>query len=507
VVLLCLFIVGAVAVYVVGSKHAVNTQLEATLTGDQGTTRVRLKTETNPVSPGCGCMEPAFGTLAWYGMAVPSDGFELSVDPPKRASTRWALEGIAPGQDVVDWLGAPDHSLEMEVVGYVEEQRVRLFKGRVAYFLLLADHAVRVSQPEKNPYAALLPAAEGETTFKSRDASRSGCCGRLDVSSTAPASPALTGLLQTGGEAGASNKSHLPAPPEHTEEEGEFEPAPPPPRFRQRGPMIDVLGPKLTFEFEGEHRHPTVWAGLQQIPVPQNAENVEVKVTTPYALRLIPHPARPRWLSELPNHYQELRKFAARNHESEALKHLALGPRAQGRFIETEALPAYKVSMSAVDVPSEQRWHRFEARSSANDSTKPFLSVSKWEQAYTAVYGFPPVSKLPEVGIFGPITEFSSNAVRGTVLSSGKVAPVALGQHLELRSHEGMEAGKYRFTPLISGGLAGEQASISGPAAAILDGKPMTRAWWLPWLLGVLTAAVVSLAVEGLVAWIRRAKS
>jgi hypothetical protein len=503
--LLGIAIASLVGLYVWGSQHAVATHLEASLSANQGTTTVRLNAETDAVSPGCGCYEPAFGKLAWYGMALPSDGFNLSLEassPEKVTHHEWALEGIAPQQDVVDWAGVPDHSLEMTVFGYVHEHRRKLFRGRVGYFLLLAQHAIRVQQSPRYPYAALLPAANGATTFVSKDAARPGCCGQLDITSTAPA----RGSLPSGPESKSQAATTSAAPPEgeaSEAEEAEEESAPEPVDIAQRGPMVDVLGPSVSFEFEGGR--PLIWAGLEQVRLPSSASGFEVKIQTPFSVRLIPHPVRREWRDRLPTAFVTMFKQAARRKEIDFLKELTLGPRAQGRFLATESLPAYTVRLSELAVPSEVSWHSFESRSSANVSIKPFIGASKWDEEVTAIYGLPPVSKLPEVGIFGPVGLFESDAVRGDLLSGGHITPVALGQSVKLSSTAGLDAGQYRFTPLVSAGVPGEEAQIAGSASAIVGGSPTTRGWWLPWLLGALTAAIVSLAVEAIVAWIRKA--
>jgi hypothetical protein len=62
-------------------------------------------------------------------------------------------------------------------------------------------------------------------------------------------------------------------------------------------------------------------------------------------------------------------------------------------------------------------------------------------------------------------------------------------------------------TPLVSAGPPTELTAIAGNAAISIGGSPTTRYWWLPFLVGVVTAAVVSLAVEGLVAWVRHGQT
>jgi hypothetical protein len=111
------------------------------------------------------------------------------------------------------------------------------------------------------------------------------------------------------------------------------------------------------------------------------------------------------------------------------------------------------------------------------------------------------------VGVFGRVTALSSAAMRGQIVSGTKSTPIARGQQLSVSSAHGVDAGTYRFTPLVSAGVPAEETSISGRAKISIGGRPVTRVWWLPWLLGLIAAAIVSLLVEGLVTWVRHAQS
>jgi hypothetical protein len=60
----------------------------------------------------------------------------------------------------------------------------------------------------------------------------------------------------------------------------------------QRGPMVDVLGPTITFQFSSGSGL-QVFAARQQISGFSPGDGVDISITTPFSLRLIPQPASP----------------------------------------------------------------------------------------------------------------------------------------------------------------------------------------------------------------------
>ena len=125
----------------------------------------------------------------------------------------------------------------------------------------------------------------------------------------------------------------------------------------------------------------------------------------------------------------------------------------------------------------------------------------------TTTFGLPPVSTTPEIGVFGRISHLASDSVTGSVVSGSSATPVSRGQKLLLESRRGVDSGKNRPAPLISSGQPTENADLAGTAAVRIDGRSLSHLWWLPWLLGAIGAAVVSVVVEGLLSWAGRGTS
>jgi hypothetical protein len=126
--------------------------------------------------------------------------------------------------------------------------------------------------------------------------------------------------------------------------------------------MIDVLGPTVSFGIEDAHVR--LWAGVEPVHGLHDGDRIGIQVTTPYSLRLIPHPAQLDWVADVPGTWKRL-LGAMRGGDKRAIAEAEQGPRAQGRFLLTEPLPAYSVRMGDVEVPADETWRRFARRSAA----------------------------------------------------------------------------------------------------------------------------------------------
>jgi hypothetical protein len=457
--------------YLVGTKLSSDKPVEFDFTSEPGKTTIGLASEPHAVSPGCGCMYPDFGKLPWYGMSVPSDRFDLgvaasdySVDPHL-----WALTAMAPGPDETNWLGVPTQSLQMKVMVYRNGRQRTIFNKRATHFVLWTHHRVEVTQPPHNPYAAVLPAANGSTTFRSHEASRSELGGSIDISTSTPERPTFV----------SSGPDHLN------------------PEMMQRGPMIDVLGPRIRFSTRYS-RGLRLWAALHEIKGFKPGDLVTVVMRVPFSLRLIPSPVQLDWKVDLPGAWPMIREEG---------DNTPGGPRAQGRFLLTEPLPPYVVNLRNVSVPSASSWHRFARRSAHHVVVKPMLQVApmdRW-QAIVEQYGLPPVSKRAQIGVFGRISYFESNDVSGRAVIGSKARPIATGTTVSFHSHDGLGAGVYRLTPLVSSGQTTDLATISGAATVTIGGDAVTHVAWPSLIpLAPIEGAIVGLIVAGVFAWARK---
>jgi hypothetical protein len=473
------FLVVLLAAYLIGRDVSMTRKLDLSVRADQGRTSLALAPELNAVSPGCGCADPQFGELAWYGMSIPSEGFDLNVaSRPARDVDRhrWALEALAPEQDIVDWYQSPVHSLAMRVVAERNEHRVTLFAGRVSHLVLVARGSVTVEQSRRNPYAALLPAANGVTSFDSEAGARADEGGLVQVHSDAPARSSADAIFN---------------PNFHGT-----------PDVQQRGPMIDVLGPTVHLRVE-DATGASVQAGLRAIPGVRRGDSLDITLSTPFSVRLIPHPLELNWWADLPGQWGRLRREAEHNHELR--EQASFGPEAQGRFILSEALPPYSVRLANLRVPETRVWRRFAARSESKSLIPPMLGSDPADRHGLVVsdYGLPPVTPVREIGVFGHVTKLTASSLSGTADVGSDSTPIGSGQRVEMRSHSGLSAGRFRLTPLISEGEPTEQADISGTGKLTLDGTLLTRISWLPWVLGAIAAAVLGFLVHAFLSWVR----
>ncbi len=194
---------------------------------------------------------------------------------------------------------------------------------------------------------------------------------------------------------------------------------------------------------------------------------------------------------------------------AEVQRDTELGPTLTGRFVVTEPLPAYSVEMSNVLVPEESTWASFANRSAHHTVISSMLKgdPEDGDAFETTAFGLPPVSATPEVGAFGRVTQFSSNVLSGQLIVGSSSSAIARGELVSLDSDRGVDAGKYRYTPLISAGEPTELASIAGEARVSVDGTPRTRLVWLTWLAGAIGAGLIAMLLQGLLAWVHRGKA
>ena len=465
--------------YLVGQKISVARELDLSVRADQGRTSLALAPELDAVSPGCGCADPHFGELAWYGMSIPSEGFELSVaSKPAQKIDRhlWALEALAPEQDVVDWYQSPAHSLEMNVVAERDEHRVSLFSGRISHLVLATSSTVTVEQSQSNPYAALMPAANGITSFDSEAGARPDEGGSVQIHSSVPARPSAYGIFRP-----------------HFHETT---------AVAQRGPMIDVLGPTIHLRIENA-TGTTVRAGLRTVDGIKRHDSLDILLKTPYSIRLIPHPVQLGWWAKLPETWSHILHEA--KYRQQSREQAAFGPEAQGRFVLAQPLPAYSVRLANVHVPEKQIWSRFAARSESKSLIPPMLGSDSADRYgfLTLDYGLPPVTPAREIGVFGHITQLTANSLDGTAAIGSHLTSINSGQITQMHSQHGLSAGRYRLTPLVSEGEPTELAEVTGDGHLSVDSTVLTNISWLRWLLGAIALTVLGLIVHEFLSWIR----
>lgn len=461
--------------YYVGENLKVEQDVELAISADQGEATVAIAAEESGVSPGCGCQHPNFGKLDWTGLALPSEGFRLGVAaaPADNVSGGlWQLTAMAPDAGRIDWYAAPYATLDMRVTVNREGRSLRLFDGRTTFLQVIGGAPVEVEQDRRFPYAALLPAAGGETTTISRSPARPGGGGSLDVDTSAPRRDADFGNdISDGGV-----------------------------EVTQRGPMIDVIGP-TTFRIERAESS-QIYAGKQLIRGVLPNDEVTVRLRTPYSLRLFPSPAPQRWADAQPTIWRK--ELAKSDAPAQARREARRGPALTGRNIIDYPLPEFAVHLSRLSVPDERSWSSFATRSAEKVTMRPLLSPSPHDSYIIGSFGLPPVSARPEVGIFGRMTHYESDAVRGEMVVDSHASRISDGEKVSVDSSDGLDAGNYRFTPLISAGVPTEEAAIAGEAEVVVDGDPLTTLGWLRWVAGAIAAALIALAITAIVSWVSR---
>ncbi len=440
--------------YIPGSQH-----VELDIKAGQGTTSFSLAPEIKAVSPGCGCPHPEWGKHHWEGMSVPSKGFRLDVDsqPSDEIDPElWSLTAMAPNTGPINWYGEPNRAIWIDVEAHKPNGWWKtLFYGATSYFMLWTSDPVTTRQSQKYPYAAVLPAAGGSTTFTSHEPSRNQWADFVDISTTAPARAS--------------------ADPEDAQLDTEIS---------QRGPMVDVLGPEVTLSTRYS-KQSRLWASQKEIKRAHPGQRVTIKIYTPFAVRLIPHPVPLGWSSKVTEATKKgfMNLFGGETADSEK------EPRGRGRIQLVDALPSYTVRMSHIQPPGLS-WPSFAAHSETQDLVAEMMGVTALDplpsEVWHSSYGLPPVTTRPQIGVFGRITNFKSTSVGGTAVIGSSVRAIPRGEELHFESSEGLEAGQYHFTPLVSSGQETADTSIFGVATIFVGGDLASHPDWMP--LGLISA-------------------
>lgn len=481
VVILIACCIGIGAIYF-AFKHVSGEQgVEVDLSDAAGRTSIALATQTEEISPGCGCLDPsAFAQHPWVGMSMPSNGFDLDVTNEQGgevANGLWALTVMEPEVGETNWFAPPTHSIWMRVIARRAGKSRVLFVGRTTHVLLWANGPVHVRQSAHNPYAALIPAGGGETTFTSSEAARSAWPGSVNAATTVPDRPE---------EVRSYNSI---------------------PSVAERGPMIDVLGPTDHFVIRASMRT-RLWAALQEVSGARPGDQLDISIRTPFSLRLFPSPVQSRWQRQLPEAWsRQLLSTASLSAEDGRVSGRAT---AQGRFLLTEPLPAYSVTLAHIISPQHHAWRSFAKRSRRNFQLSPMLGDAAMDRELLTIMDFalPPVPQRQAISVFGKITDFKSSSVRGSVSVGGTSHPVIRGSALHFQSSEGLAAGRYALTPLISTGQPTKMVDLSGSASVWQGGAVVTHPWWSTKLpFGALIAAIVSIVCAGAFAWVRGGSS
>jgi hypothetical protein len=484
-VMALVFLAGGLAVYGlhrIPAEQRVDFELKA----GQGTTEFSIAADSDAVSPGCGCGEPELEKQHWQGMSVPSVGFDLGVEtePSDELADRlWALTVFAPGIGPMDWYGFPGHSLWMSViVTRPGGAFAPLYAGPASHLLLMSDKDVSVAQPRKNPYAAILPAAGGMTTFSSHEAARTQWGSHVDISINSPKRPAA-----------------------------ELEQRRLDPEVTQRGPMLDVLGPTVNFTLPYTKRT-RMWAAGKPLMNAPPGGLLEVEVATPFALRLIPHPVQLEWQAALPTLGSPPVQRLSGLHAPD------VSPLAAQRVPLKQSLPEYEVRVSNVESPDHGEWLAFATRSEnreRNHEMIPAMMGDSWMDPMSSanpwnVYALPPVTKRQQIGVFGGIKNFKSTSVGGQVVVGSNSRPIPRGEKLEFISETGLSPGAYKMTPLVASGQETAKASIFGSAEVWIGGDLASHPDWFPWIpfsaiLGAILGGIVGvLFTEIFNRWIKK---
>lgn len=465
--------------YFIGENVKVERDVELAVSADQGEATVAIAGEKFGVSPGCGCQNPEGGNLDWTGLALPSESFQLGVTAAAAdnvAKGIWQLTAMAPDPDHIDWYAGPYVTLEMQVTVNRGGLDLRVFEGRTTFLQLIGTSPLEVEQDRRFPYAALLPAAGGETTAISRAPVRPGAGGSLDIASSAPNRESVRLPSPSGYESDLSIEA------------------------TQRGPMIDVLG-ATTFRMQ-QMGDSQIYAGKHLIRGILPVDEVTVRVRTPYSLRLFPSPAPRPWVEAQPTIWRK--EIADSDHPAQARREERRGPALTGRNIIDYALPEFAVHLSHLSVPDERTWSSFATRSAEKVTIHRLLAPSLHDTLVYGTFGLPPVSSQPEIGVFGKVTRYESDAVRGELIVDSDSSRISDGEKVSMDSSNGLDAGKYRFTPLISAGVPTEEATIAGNGEVAIDDDPQTTLDWLRWVAAAIAAALIGLGIHVLASWVKR---
>lgn len=459
--------------------YSVSKPIELDAFAEPGPTRVLLSgEEQEPMSPGCGCLDPSFGAHEWFGMSLPSTGFDMKVfSAPGEGldGKRWTLTALSPELAPIDWYESPHHTLQMRVEAGAPRRVV--FDGRTTYALAVLGDGVHVRHGRRYPYAALLPAAGGPVEFDSASSSRPEFGSEMYVRAHAPAREGYSSTAEVDSESEYRARTDL----------------------TQRGPMVDVLGPVVRIGFSAS-ADTDLYAAYERIEGIRPGEPVVVTLRTPDAIRLFPQPANRVWAEHQARAWTTLEEEAAEGID-EAREYLKYGPAIIGRLVDEDPTPPYSVHLSQLSVPPPERWRKFAEFSSRDGVVPQMLDNHRADPNDLPAYQLPPVNPDVEVGVFGPLTELESSSMRGRVVTDGKNRAFGRGQTVTIESDQGLATGRYQMTPLVSAGLTTNRANAAGDAKVSIDGDPVNTLPFLPVLLGALAVIVFGLGTEAFLKW------
>jgi hypothetical protein len=347
-----------------------------------------------------------------------------------------------------------------------------LFDGRTTFLQMIGVSPVEVEQDRRFPYAALLPAAGGETTAGSHSPVRPGEGGSLDIASSTPSRDMVHNISSWAID------------------------------VIQRGPMIDVLG-STTFRIKraGDFQ---IYAGKKLIRGVLPSDEVTVRLRTPYSLRLFPSPAPQPWVKVQPTLWRE--EIAESDFPARARWEKRRGPALVGRNGIDFPLPKFAVHLSDLSVPDERAWSSFATRSAERVTIRRLIATGFHDSYIHGTFGLPPVPARPEVGVFGKVTHYESNAIRGELIADSETSRISNGENVSVDSSAGLDAGKYRFTPLISAGTPAEEATLAGEGKVEVDGDVRTTLNWLSWVAGVIAVTLIGLAIGAIVSGVNQGR-
>jgi hypothetical protein len=429
--------------------------VEFRLKADKGTTSFQLLAEDDALSPACGCPAPEQGEQHWLGMSLPSMGFDLDVagEPSDEVAEHlWSLTAFSPNIGPIDWYGPPSRAVTLLAYAIHPggKQGSYLYMGPASHLVVWSDKKVTVRQPRNEPYAAILPAAGGTTSFSSHEAPRAQWGTRMNVTTTAPERPAVD--LAIG------------------EEDVEI---------LQRGPMVDVLGRSVDFIVRYTNRT-RIWAASRLLTGARPGDRVAIVVMTPHALRLISHPVPWEWRNTFVN----------------SSMGRSMRPQARDRILLNQSLPAYEVRLTGIDPPRPETWKAFANRAQKYDLMSPMIKQTSLDPIEDPSYiprryGLPPVTNRTQIGVFGRIKEFKSTGVGGQAIVDTTPHAITRGQELKFSSKRGLISGAYLPTPLVSSGQETAEASIFGKAEVWIGGDLVSH-WELfpPALISALLGAI-----------------
>jgi len=141
--------------------------------------------------------------------------------------------------------------------------------------------------------------------------------------------------------------------------------------------------------------------------------------------------------------------------------------------------------MNHVQAPEGRAWESFARRSEHNETVVELMADTyldplphnDWDWGYS----LPPVTDRPQIGVFGKIARFDSTSVGGSAVIGSTVQPIPRGEEVKFESDEGLGAGEYKLTPLVSSDRETAKTSIYGDAKVYLGGTLVTHPSWMSW--------------------------